>query len=94
MKKIYLSILSFLLISILSTVSTISTLAAQEFRLFTEKELDLPTRNPYGLTWHNDHFWVSDVEDGTIYRIHKEREDLCVRVRGVSPYEPEGHVCC
>ena len=41
-------------------------------------ELDIPTDNPWGVTWHDDHFWISDAENGNIVRLHKYQEDLFI----------------
>lgn len=48
----------------------------QEVRLITASELEIPTGNPYGVTYHNGYFWITDAINGDIIRIHKENEGL------------------
>jgi hypothetical protein len=63
MKKFYviLILLSFITFS----------LKAQKVILVPDEEINIPTDNPWGLTYHNDWFWVSDAENGNIVKVHR-----------------------
>jgi hypothetical protein len=58
MKKFYIALL---LLSIISL-----TIQAQKVILVPDEELSVPTDNPWGVTYHNGWFWVSDCENGNI----------------------------
>lgn len=51
-------------------------LQAQAYLLNSEMELSIPAEQPYGVTYHGEHFWISDSENGDIIRLHKWNEDL------------------
>ena len=51
-------------------------LQAQAYLLRSEMELTIPAEQPYGVTHHGEHFWISDSENGDIIRLHKWNEDL------------------
>jgi hypothetical protein len=44
---------------------------AQKVILVPDEEIGIPTDNPWGLTYHNDWFWVSDAENGNIVKVHR-----------------------
>ncbi len=50
------------------------SVSAQELRLVTDMEFTIPTEHPWGITYHNDYFWISDVENGDIIKIHENLE--------------------
>lgn len=54
------------------------SLSAQTNIIPSLVELNIPTDNPWGVTWHGDHFWISDAENGNIVRLHKYQEDLFI----------------
>jgi hypothetical protein len=64
------------LILLTATFFTPLSVFAQQFRLVTSQELDIPTGNPYGVTYHNGCFWITDAMNGDILRMHKETGDL------------------
>ena len=51
---------------------------AQKFVLVPETEIDVPADHPWGLTYHDDHFWISDSENGNIIKMHRYEEDLTI----------------
>lgn len=69
MKDIYLTII-FCFFTYLS--------GAQKFVLVPETEIDVPTDHPWGLTYHDDHFWISDSENGNIIKLHRYEESLTI----------------
>ncbi len=69
MKRVY-TIITLFLFSI--------CLKAQTNPVIPQIELDIPTDNPWGVTWHGDHFWICDAENGNIVRLHKYQEDLFI----------------
>jgi len=52
------------------------SLQAQAYLLKSEMELSIPAEKPYGVTYHGEHFWITDSENGDIIRLHKWNEDL------------------
>lgn len=66
MKKINILLI---ILSILSFASQ-----AQKVILVPEEEINIPADNPWGLTYHNDWFWVSDAENGNIIKLHRYLE--------------------
>jgi len=60
--------LNFILI-ILSIITFTSQ--AQKIILVPDEEINIPTDNPWGLTYHDDWFWVSDSENGNIVKLHR-----------------------
>jgi hypothetical protein len=52
------------------------SLQAQAYQLKPEMELTIPADKPYGVTYHGEHFWITDSENGDIIRLHKWNEDL------------------
>jgi len=44
--------------------------------LITDYELDIPVENPYGVTWGEGYFWITDVKSGEIFGIHPELDNL------------------
>src|SRR4030042_1353328 len=44
---------------------------AQKYVLVPEEEINVPTDNPWGLTYHDGYFWVSDAENGKIIKLHR-----------------------
>jgi len=52
------------------------SLQAQAFQLRPDVELSIPAEKPYGVTYHGEHFWITDSETGDILRLHKWNEDL------------------
>jgi len=53
-----------------------TSLQAQAYLLKSEMELTIPAEQPYGVTYHGEHFWITDSENGDIFRLHKWNEDL------------------
>jgi hypothetical protein len=64
-----------ILITFLSLLLGFS-LQAQAYLLKPEMELSIPGEAPYGVTYHGEHFWITDSENGDIIRLHKWNEDL------------------
>ncbi|MBN1185848.1 MAG: T9SS type A sorting domain-containing protein [Bacteroidales bacterium] len=62
MKKLYI------LLIILSIITL--SVQAQKVILVPDKEIDVPTENPWGLTYKDGWFWASDVENGNIVKFH------------------------
>jgi hypothetical protein len=52
------------------------SLQAQAYQLKPEMELTIPAEAPYGVTYHGEHFWITDPGTGDIIRLHKWNEDL------------------
>jgi hypothetical protein len=52
------------------------SLQAQAYQLKPDIELSIPAEKPYGVTYHGEHFWITDSENGDIIRLHKWNEDL------------------
>ncbi|MCK5462844.1 MAG: hypothetical protein KAI95_07495, partial [Bacteroidales bacterium] len=52
------------------------SLQAQAYLLKSEMEITIPAEKPYGVTYHGEHFWITDSENGDIIRLHKWNEDL------------------
>jgi hypothetical protein len=69
MKNIYL-IIFFSFITYLSV--------AQKLVLVPEAEIDAPTDHPWGLTYHDDYFWISDSENGNIIKINRDNEGITI----------------
>ena len=67
MKPLYAFILSFVVTC---------ALPAQEFRLITDYEHDIPVENPYGLAFYEGYFWITDVKSGEIYGVHPELDNI------------------
>ena len=63
MKKINIILI---ILSILTFTSQ-----AQKIILVPDEEINVPTDNPWGLTYHDGWFWVSDAENGTIVKLHR-----------------------
>lgn len=51
---------------------------AQKLVLVPENEIDVPTDHPWGLTYHDDYFWISDSENGNIVKLHRYEESLTI----------------
>jgi hypothetical protein len=64
-----------LLVFIFSNV-LITGISSQEFRLISDYELDIPVENPYGLTWHEGYFWITDVKSGEILGFQPEQDNM------------------
>ena len=52
------------------------TVQAQAYQLKPDIELTIPGEAPYGVTYHGEHFWITDSGNGDIIRLHKWNEDL------------------
>ena len=52
------------------------SLQAQAYLMKSEMELIIPAEKPYGVTYHGEHFWITDSGKGDIIRLHKWNEDL------------------
>ena len=52
------------------------SLQAQAYLLKPDMELSIPAEAPYGVTFHGEHFWITDPGAGDIIRLHKWNEDL------------------
>ncbi len=64
-----------ILLTLLSLIIGIN-LQAQAYQLKPDMELTIPAEDPYGVTYHGEHFWISDPGSGYIIRLHKWNEDL------------------
>jgi hypothetical protein len=60
----------FNIILIILCILTFSS-QAQKIILVPEEEINVPTDNPWGLTYHDGWFWVSDSENGNIIKLHR-----------------------
>jgi hypothetical protein len=54
------------------------TSQAQKVILVPDEEISIPSDNPWGLTYHDDWFWVSDAENGNIIKLHRYLESFSV----------------
>jgi hypothetical protein len=62
----------FALVSVLAGAN----LQAQAYRLKPEMAISIPAEEPYGVTYHGEHFWITDPGTGDILRLHRWDEDL------------------
>lgn len=49
---------------------------AQTSSLVVKREINLPMDDPYGVTWHDGHFWITSPANGMILRMGRDLEDL------------------
>jgi len=70
MKKIYLILISLSLIGFTSQ--------AQKVILVPDEEISIPTDNPWGVTYHDGWFWVSDAENGNIVKLHRYADGFSI----------------
>lgn len=54
------------------------TSQAQKVILIPDEEIIIPTDNPWGLTYHNDWFWVSDAENGNIIKLQRYADGFSI----------------
>jgi hypothetical protein len=64
-----------ILLTLLSLITGING-QAQAYQLKPDIELTIPGEAPYGVTYHGEHFWITDPGSGYIIRLHKWNEDL------------------
>ena len=54
------------------------TSQAQKVILVPEEEIYIPSDNPWGLTYHDGWFWVSDAENGNIIKLHRYADGFSI----------------
>ena len=52
------------------------TSQAQKVILVPEEEIYIPSDNPWGLTYHDGWFWVSDAENGNIIKLDVRKRNF------------------
>jgi hypothetical protein len=62
-----------IILSILSFTSQ-----AQKVILVPEEEINIPSDNPWGLTYHDGWFWVSDSENGNIIKLNPNLDGFSI----------------